>query len=636
MDQLDKDCTPLYLAAQKNDLNEIKKLLDSKADINGTNLTCSVTALDIAGFCHHVETIELLLERKANPCSHGIMLQENQFNFLSQYFLQKGVVAFYNQKNITLGVSMFQAASNRGLSDGQTSLGYCYFAGLGIKQDVREGFRLYRLANFQNNKCASYNLAQIYKHGDYVKQDFKISLDYYTIVTDEQTTNVSGIERNRSQTYPTLFDYIKFLSSLPWQYVLAMAVQIAHSLYDLFHKRSLVHGNVCENTIAGYDINWTIEEEKINYLDSEWEAPELFSVKNEKSLATDIFSFGFVLYILYYGKIPWMDESKFTISKKLFLGERPEWTNPLPPLSYQELVNQCWDEEPLKRPKIHFIINELKKMQHKPPKIENYIVLKWFGSDLCFVQEEKKDNENDKFILKFCSSEFISRVENLHSEFLIQSQKIFHYSQETWCIVYSYYPEGNLKNQLKVIQQKKKYLLAKEIETQIINWMLQICEGLFFLHNQSVYHGNVNLSNLFLDEGKKIHLGYIHSNDGAVVDFYSDIQEMGIVFAQLLNLSSNEVKGKILKNLGLKISFPFLSLLGKCFLNEVEKKHISTCDALMEIKKDLFSLKTFHFSPEKNELNTFACDCKKYYSTNYFLKWHRRFEHGKKVIGVEA
>ncbi|POG76826.1 kinase-like domain-containing protein [Rhizophagus irregularis DAOM 181602=DAOM 197198] len=72
--------------------------------------------------------------------------------------------------------------------------------------------------------------------------------------------------------------------------------------------------------------------------------------------ASDIFSFGVLLWEISCGKIP--ELSDFMVMTKLANGVREQRVNPTPD-EYYDFYTECWDENPEKRPKIDEIVRIL-------------------------------------------------------------------------------------------------------------------------------------------------------------------------------------------------------------------------------------------------------------------------------------
>jgi len=93
-------------------------------------------------------------------------------------------------------------------------------------------------------------------------------------------------------------------------------------------------------------------------------APELFLEPPRLGRKNDIYSFGMLLWVLFTGQTPFEDEHD--ILKALNAHHlRPEipssWSVGLPGLT--ELVRECWDAEPLKRPESTSVVARLTRLE---------------------------------------------------------------------------------------------------------------------------------------------------------------------------------------------------------------------------------------------------------------------------------
>jgi serine/threonine protein kinase len=78
-------------------------------------------------------------------------------------------------------------------------------------------------------------------------------------------------------------------------------------------------------------------------------APEILRGENYNT-ASDIYSFGIIMNILATGKRPWHSEAHdISLAKHICDGKRLEIPDDTPKF-YAELMQQCWDNEPKKRP----------------------------------------------------------------------------------------------------------------------------------------------------------------------------------------------------------------------------------------------------------------------------------------------
>jgi serine/threonine protein kinase len=87
-------------------------------------------------------------------------------------------------------------------------------------------------------------------------------------------------------------------------------------------------------------------------------APEVLRGENY-SAASDIYSFGILMNVLATGKRPWYNEAHdINLAKNVSDGRRPVIPEDTPKF-YAELMQQCWDNEPEKRPTASYLYKKL-------------------------------------------------------------------------------------------------------------------------------------------------------------------------------------------------------------------------------------------------------------------------------------
>ena len=91
-------------------------------------------------------------------------------------------------------------------------------------------------------------------------------------------------------------------------------------------------------------------------------SPELFS-KQPCSVATDVYSYGLVLYFLYTQKVPFEGLSGAKAATKAAkMHSRPIFPDNIPD-NWKELISKCWHKNPHIRPSTPEIIEKLQKMK---------------------------------------------------------------------------------------------------------------------------------------------------------------------------------------------------------------------------------------------------------------------------------
>jgi tRNA A-37 threonylcarbamoyl transferase component Bud32 len=172
----------------------------------------------------------------------------------------------------------------------------------------------------------------------------------------------------------SLFDY---LPKSTWGFMkqIETALTIAQGLLCL-HQQKIIHGGLTSQRILLNDQ----EEPKISafrlatvsthsiipvpekVLPTVWQAPERFRVKSEPTIASDIYSYGVVLWEIFTQKRPYKDIPETQFIAKLEQGVRETVPKTImAPL--RDLIWACWQNNPQARPTIPKIIESLKTMK---------------------------------------------------------------------------------------------------------------------------------------------------------------------------------------------------------------------------------------------------------------------------------
>ncbi|GBB88871.1 hypothetical protein RclHR1_01550008 [Rhizophagus clarus] len=160
------------------------------------------------------------------------------------------------------------------------------------------------------------------------------------------------------------------ISSLNWAQKYKILLEIVESLGCLHHNK-LIHGDL-HSGIIGYSIDreiWLIGDLRFcrsadNPLNKRfgtmpYVAPEMLKQK-QMTTKSDIYSFAIIMWELSTGVQPFEDK-RSELSADIMSGMRPNIMKGTPK-HYSRLMEKCWDSDPLRRPDILFIKNEIKNV----------------------------------------------------------------------------------------------------------------------------------------------------------------------------------------------------------------------------------------------------------------------------------
>jgi serine/threonine protein kinase len=98
-------------------------------------------------------------------------------------------------------------------------------------------------------------------------------------------------------------------------------------------------------------------------------APEVIA-KMEYSFASDVYSIGMLMWEISSGQPPFVYKHDYDLAIKIINGMRPRII-PGTPLEYKELMEQCWDADPTKRPDINTLNDKIRDIYRRYLQNEN-------------------------------------------------------------------------------------------------------------------------------------------------------------------------------------------------------------------------------------------------------------------------
>jgi tetratricopeptide (TPR) repeat protein len=152
------------------------------------------------------------------------------------------------------------------------------------------------------------------------------------------------------------------LASLALDKRLAIVKDLACGLAYL-HSQPVIHGDIHPKNIGinqHHEAKWTdfglakvrsagiATLPRVSY-EAAWQAPESWQNRAELSTASDVYSFGMLLWTLVTGKLPYADITAPNIIRLVERGEREVIPNNVP-RDCRELIEACWSADPTQRP----------------------------------------------------------------------------------------------------------------------------------------------------------------------------------------------------------------------------------------------------------------------------------------------
>ncbi|EXX71930.1 uncharacterized protein OCT59_014875 [Rhizophagus irregularis] len=185
-----------------------------------------------------------------------------------------------------------------------------------------------------------------------------------------------------------------------WYQKLYMLYEIINGLEDI-HKQNLIHCDFHDGNILNHNNHNNNNNNKVEYKVDEvyisdlglcqpaksflkkydiygvipFMAPEVLRGKSYTP-ASDIYSFSMIMWEFTSGVPPFNNRAHdIQLSLTICKGERPEIIENTPQC-YIDLMNKCWNEDPLKRPSSEEVCDIFYGWVHSPYKIENINELK--------------------------------------------------------------------------------------------------------------------------------------------------------------------------------------------------------------------------------------------------------------------
>jgi serine/threonine protein kinase len=169
-------------------------------------------------------------------------------------------------------------------------------------------------------------------------------------------------------------------NQLTWKEKINITCLIIGKL-EKIHKENSIHRDLHSGNIlySQFNDNWYISDlgfcgpaDKPStsvYGNLPYIAPEVISGK-QTTKASDIYSVAMLMWEISFEQPPFMNhEHEYNLAINIINGMRPKIISEIP-LKYKNLIEQCWDADPLKRPDTNTLwkkINEIKSYYQNNP-----------------------------------------------------------------------------------------------------------------------------------------------------------------------------------------------------------------------------------------------------------------------------
>ncbi|XP_021274230.1 serine/threonine-protein kinase HT1 isoform X1 [Herrania umbratica] len=388
--------TALHVAACQGLTDVVQLLLDRGADVDGRDRWGSTPLAD-AVYYKNQDVIKLLEKHGAKSPIAPMHVQNSRE--VPEYEIDPSELDFSNSVHITKGT--FRVASWRGIKVAVKTLGEEVFTDEDKVKAFRDELTLLQQIRHPNvvqflgavtQSCPMIIVTEYLPKGD-----FRAYLKHKGAL--KQTTAVKfalDIARNRKRWWIATTS-TKFLCSTFWLIVdddslrnmeLAKNCCLAVGLKGFLGGMNYLHGHKPEAIIhrdlepsnilrddsghlkvADFGVskllkvaNMVKEDRPVTSQETSWRyvAPEVYR-NEEYDTKVDVFSFALILQEMIEGCLPFHSKQENEVPKAYVANERPPFRASAKYYSHglKELIEECWSEEPIKRPPFRQIITRL-------------------------------------------------------------------------------------------------------------------------------------------------------------------------------------------------------------------------------------------------------------------------------------
>ncbi|POG60720.1 kinase-like domain-containing protein [Rhizophagus irregularis DAOM 181602=DAOM 197198] len=161
-------------------------------------------------------------------------------------------------------------------------------------------------------------------------------------------------------------------NQLIWKERVNIAYEIINAIYFIYRENA-IHGDLHSGNILYSQLNdsWYISDlgfcgpidkpSKSIYGNLPFIAPEAI-VGREYTIASDIYSIAILMWEISSGQPPFINyEHDYDLAINIINGIRPKIVSGTP-LEYKNLMKECWNADPLKRPDIYTLWKRMKRI----------------------------------------------------------------------------------------------------------------------------------------------------------------------------------------------------------------------------------------------------------------------------------
>ncbi|EXX78472.1 Skm1p [Rhizophagus irregularis DAOM 197198w] len=163
-------------------------------------------------------------------------------------------------------------------------------------------------------------------------------------------------------------------NQLTWEERIQITYDIIYSLDDI-HREKAIHRDLHSKNILYSYYYQMFYISDLGFCGPAKKPPKTPEVINGKeyTFKSDIYSVAMLMWEISSGRPPFINyEHDYDLAMNIINGIRPKIV-PGTPLEYKNLIEQCWDVDPLKRPDVYTLKNEIKKInisyQNNPSKL---------------------------------------------------------------------------------------------------------------------------------------------------------------------------------------------------------------------------------------------------------------------------